>query len=125
MTQPIDEPDDQPWNRPGQIRRDALPHRGASLLLWARGGVLCILVSACFLPAVSLGSLICVVIAVMARNDLAEIAANTRDRSGEAETRKALVTAVIGLVIAIPLGSLGASCCSYGWFLYQISGGMG
>jgi hypothetical protein len=101
--------DERPWEQTGVLRRDCEPHRGTLLL--ALGGVSILIgLIALFvvLPAFP-GMFIAVAICAIARNDLTEMRAGTRDSSGKEDTEHSLGLAVAGMVmncIALFMGSL-------------------
>src|SRR6516165_8897943 len=80
------EEDDRPWDKPGQDRRDSLPHRADQLYRWSIIGVCCNLLSWLILPLTFLGVPLCVFIVIRSFLDLREMKAGTRERAGENKT---------------------------------------
>jgi hypothetical protein len=102
---------DRPWEQPGQERRDSLPHRGHQLNAWARVGSIINLVSILLFPGTLIGIPLCLLIAIVAQMDLAEIRAGTRVRSGEALTCRARNIAIVGFLCGVMVLWLWAMVC--------------
>jgi hypothetical protein len=88
---------ERPWDQPGQERRDCLPGRGGQLDGWAWVGLMTNSVSCCIFPGLLFGIPLCILVAVVAQKDLAEIRARTRSLRGEIPTLRARNKALIGL----------------------------
>jgi hypothetical protein len=86
---PDDGADDRPWERPGSVRRDCEPHRGALYALLRLASEVCFLL-ALFCPPFALVALgVGVTTWLLARHDLREMEAGRMDPAG----RKAAVRA--------------------------------
>jgi hypothetical protein len=93
--------DDRPWERPGAMRRDVVPHRAGMLWRLAVPAVVCGLL-AVFLWAPAFIALPLGLIAwLLARHDLAEMDAGRMDSRGRAETEQARDWAVAGAIAAV------------------------
>jgi hypothetical protein len=97
----VDEAEFCPWDEPGQVRRDAEPHRGH--LLWTLGtasvtlGVLSAFLVVPGLVGLPLG----VVAMVTARQDLEQMDAGRMDPGGIALTDRAEDLASCGVVVNV------------------------
>lgn len=94
--------DARPWERPGAVRRDVAPHRGERLRFLAGVALACALLAYCLavpaLVALPLG----VAVRIIARRDLARMAAGRMDPAGGAGTAKAATWAFLAAVLAVP-----------------------
>lgn len=87
--------DMRPWELPGAMRRDCLPHRG---------GFLCALSGASALLTILVGPLglvLSVIVWASARHDIAQIRQGLMDARGEAKTIDARDGAVLSIVFAV------------------------
>jgi hypothetical protein len=95
MDERSEEVDERPWELPGAMRRDCLPHRG---------GLLCNLTGASTLLAMLVGPLglvLGVIVWASARHDIAQIRQGSMDTSGEAKTIDARDGAVLSILFAL------------------------
>jgi hypothetical protein len=96
---PVPEPEEaRPWERPGQVRRDCEPHRGA--LLDRLGGlsiVFGLLAMVSWAPAF-LGLPLAFLVLIVARDDLAKMDAGRMDPDGRLQTERAQDHAWLGLL---------------------------
>jgi hypothetical protein len=95
----------QPWERPGAVRRDCEPHRGHLLLRLGSVGFLLSLLS-CLLLSALLAVVLGVVVDAMGKRDRARMAAGTMDPSGAADTRRAMWSGDVGIVLGFFFGFL-------------------
>jgi hypothetical protein len=84
----------QPWEEPGAVRRDCLPHRGPWLTLLVVAALLC----AIALPPAGLA--LSILTRRLAKGDLARMAYGTMDPDGEARTRNVFQAGLGGVIIA-------------------------
>jgi hypothetical protein len=89
----------RPWERAEQARRDALPHRGAQLLLLATIGMVCGFFSCCLVLPCFVGLALSVVTLTMARNDLGKMRVGLMDHRGLRQTDQAENWAIVGLFL--------------------------
>jgi hypothetical protein len=92
--------DDRPWERPGAVRRDCAPHRGRLLLALATAAVVCGGLSILGAPAL-LTLPLAVAVWVLARRDLARMAAGRMDPAGQPLTAEARDRAVVAAIICV------------------------
>lgn len=111
MTDPARPPDadPRPWERPGAVRRDCVPHRGHLLLGLAVAGLICGLLSfVLWLPG-AFGILLGIASVDLAGRDLLAMEAGVMDPSGRGQAERARV-----------YGTWGAACGSIGLLLYPV-----
>ena len=95
----VEEP--RPWEQPGALRRDAVPHRGNWLLLLGRTALafgalaLCLAVPA--LVGLSLGAAVW----VLGQRDLARMRAGIMDRTGRGDVQRAMDLAIAGALLSL------------------------
>jgi hypothetical protein len=97
----------QPWEQPGAVRRDCLPHRAPLLRLLGLTGLLLGVLALLVIPAilaVGLG----IAVNELGKRDLARMAAGSMDPSGAADTRRAMWWGDLGLILALFAGALWA-----------------
>jgi hypothetical protein len=88
-----------PWERPGQARRDALPHRGLRLDVLGTVSVLCGIVAfGLFIPGL-FGLPLGVTALAMARRDLRDMRFGLVDPRGKAQTEEAKRWAFWGVAL--------------------------
>jgi hypothetical protein len=78
----VEEADERPWERPGQVRRDALPHRAGLLDTLATASLLCGVSSICLVFPALVGLPLGVVTWLLARRELQDIEAGLVDPRG-------------------------------------------
>jgi hypothetical protein len=112
--QPADDADDRPWERPGEVRRDCEPHRGAFLqTLGALSAVPGTLAVGCFfalpvsMPAAMLALGLGGTAWFLARRDLREMQGGHRDPGGRRATVKGSAFGAVGVLLGC-LSLLGA-----------------
>lgn len=99
MEQQLHELEDRPWEQPGVLRRDCVPHRGGLLLGFGRLSGCIGLLSLVFVLPSPFGLFMSAAVWVLAYRDLAEMRAGQRDSAGEADTGHALGCAMAGIVL--------------------------
>jgi hypothetical protein len=98
-----------PWEQPGAVRRDCLPHRGPLLKGLANVTLVCGVLSWClFVPAVP-GLLSGLTAVILADGDLAKMERQEIDPQGKPETEWARRRAVWGI------GLIGLWICVWVW----------
>jgi hypothetical protein len=100
----VSTPDDRPWERSGEVRRDARPHRGVLLSRLEKATVTCTIAAGCLLlltvpPALMLAGLTL----VLAGRDLATMRAGLMDPAGRVRTEEAKATALACLLVNLLL----------------------
>src|SRR5689334_7120541 len=91
--------EDRPWERPGQMRRDPLPHRGWVLLLLAAVSVGCGWLSCCLVVPSFLGFPLAVATCLLSRQDMARMRAGLVDRDGWGHTYRAWDLSITALIL--------------------------
>ena len=86
---PNQEEDDRPWERPGNTRRDAAPHRANILLVVGNIAILVGLASCCFGIMSIPGLVIGILGFTMAGHDLRLMRSGRMDPDGRRDTRNA------------------------------------
>jgi hypothetical protein len=95
----------RPWEQPGQVRQDALPHRAGLLGTLATASWLCGVSSICLLFPALVGLPLGVVTWLLARRELQDIEAGLVDPRGRERTAEAKRWAIGGtlLCLAVPV----------------------
>jgi hypothetical protein len=91
--------EDRPWERPGQLRRDAAPHRGWVLLALAAVSVVCGWLACCLVVPSFLGFPLAVAACLLSRQDMARMRAGLVDRDGWGHTYRAWDLSITGLIL--------------------------
>jgi hypothetical protein len=103
--------EDRPWEQPGRVRRDCLPHRGP-LLLFLGTASLCLGVASSCIPPVAVFAIpLGLVISWLARRDLNKMAAGDMDPSGLDEVELAEQRADAGMLLGWFFGA--CWCCAW------------
>jgi hypothetical protein len=101
--------EDRPWEQPGCVRRDCLPHRGPLLLILGTA-VYCLgIVSLCLPPLAVAAIALGLVTSWLARRDLVKIAAGEMDPNGLDEVELAGQRARDGMLAGLLFGAFW--CC--------------
>jgi len=95
-----------PWEAPGVIHRDCLPHRGPFLQSLAVTSAVLGTLTFCLFPLALIGIPLGISVWVMARRDLRGMAAGRMDPEGERQTLSARDSAFSGFVMALAIGLL-------------------
>jgi hypothetical protein len=99
--QPLPDPP-PPWEWPGAVRRDVMPHRGNWLRALGTAAAVCGFLSLC----TGLTALAAVPLAIaayeLARHDLARMHAGLMDPAGREDAEAARAWAVLGLLFSLP-----------------------
>ena len=95
----VDESDERPWERKGQVRRDAEPHRGTMLLVFATVSVVCGYLSCCLVVPSFVGLTFAVVVFLFSTRDLGRMRAGLMDPKGFGLTDMANSRSSIGLIL--------------------------
>lgn len=98
-----EEVDERPWEQPGNLRRDCLPHRGMMLRHLGDVAIASCLLSGCLIILALIGFSLGIAVWFMAAQDLARMRAGTMDPGGEADTERARQTAIACVVLSIPI----------------------
>jgi hypothetical protein len=89
----------RPWEQPGQVRRDAEPHRGTLLLILATVSVVCGYLSCCLVVPSVIG-LVCAVAALaLSIGDMARMRAGFVDPKGYGLTDAANSRSITGVIL--------------------------
>jgi hypothetical protein len=88
-----------PWERPGQVRRDAEPHRGRVLLVLATVSVVCGYLSCCLVVPSFLGLACAIAAFAVSTDDLARMRAGLMDPRGYGLTDAASDRSIDGLLL--------------------------
>jgi hypothetical protein len=106
----VNDTDERPWEKAGQLRRDALPHRGPLLDVLGTASVLCAILAAGPVIPGLLGLPLGVAALLLARRDLSKMRAGLVDRTGQARTEEALRWArwgvLLNLVVLLLAGAM-------------------
>jgi hypothetical protein len=89
----------RPWEQPGQLRRDALPHRGTFLLILATVSVVCGYLSCCLVVPSFVGLTCAVAAFVVSTEDLARMRAGLMDPRGYGLTDAANSRSITGVIL--------------------------
>jgi hypothetical protein len=90
-----------PWERPGRVRRDALPHRAGLLDTLATTSLLCGLSSICLVFPALIGLPIGVIAWLLARRELQDIQAGLVDHRGTERIAEAKDWAFKGTLLCL------------------------
>jgi hypothetical protein len=97
---------ERPWERPGAVRRDCEPHRGALLLALARVSVVLGFLSLAGGVAAPAALAVGVAAVVLCARDEREMAAGRRDPAGRGPLEDARGIARYGVLCALLFGSV-------------------
>jgi hypothetical protein len=104
------EEDDRPWERPGALRRDCLPHRGEALRALALVGLVCSVLSLGLWAPGLLGLVLGTAAWALAHRDLARMRGRLMDPAGRSLTELALDrgmrAALLGLFTLLVWGAV-------------------
>ena len=87
---------DRPWERPGAVRRDCMPHRADQLWVVAVTSLVLGLLACGLAAPAALGVPLALLASTLARRDLKKMNEGVMDPSGYRLTREAEVYAVFG-----------------------------
>ncbi len=90
-----------PWQRPGGVRRDCVPHRGPTLLWLANAALLCGPLAFCLAVPGVIGLPLGVLAYVLAGRDLDKMRRGVMDPSGRKQAEQAQRRAMVGVVICM------------------------
>lgn len=90
-----------PWDVPGAVRRDCLPHRGDRLLFLGNWSFVCGLMAGCVLFTAAPGLPMGVAAFLLAWGDLKQMRAGQMDPTGRAKTRRALWWGAWGTALSL------------------------
>jgi hypothetical protein len=101
MDERPEEEDERPWEQPGGVRRDCLPHRVELLQLLENIAKSCCLLSACLFVSALISLTVGIAVWVMASQDLARMRAGMMDPEGEKATVNVRETAITLTMLSI------------------------
>jgi len=97
----MDEKDDRPWEKAGNVRRDCEPHRGPFLLFLGQLSLIGGSLAFCFFWPGLFAFFLANAVIQMARRDLRKMQAGLMDPEGEGATMQAKERAALGMMLAV------------------------
>ena len=91
----------QPWQRPGAVRRDIEPHRGRLLLMLANAALVSGVASACLPGALVLAFVLGLLAYGLAGSDLRKMRAGLLDPSGRDDAVRARQRSLLALFVGL------------------------
>ena len=97
MTESPD-PDVPPWEEPGAVRRDCLPHRGGILNFLGTVAMVAGAISICCVPLALIGLSLGIVVWRLAQRDLIDMEAGKMDPDGVSSTAIAVTSGQVAAI---------------------------